>query len=148
MKAKIGLHVGFLACLGFLAAQFGGWVPATLFVGYVLLCEENDFLKMSALKALLVVVAANVLTFLIGAIPNILFELFDWVARIFGAKSSFSSLAGAAKFEQICNFLSWIVTTCKTVLMIVLAFMACRIKTIKLPVIDDLINKYARPEEA
>ena len=147
MKAKIGLHIGFFACLIFLAAQFGGLVPATLLVGYVLICEDNDFLRMSAVKAFLIVLVANVLIWLIGVIPDILFELFDRISRIFGADTPFGNLKAISKIEQIFNFFSWIVTTCKAILLVLLAVLAVRIKTIQLPLIDGLIDKYAGRKE-
>ncbi len=147
MKSKLGIHIGFLACICFLIAQFGGIVPLALLVGYILICEENDFLRMSALKALLIVLVVYVVNFLIGVIPDILFGLFDKVSRIFGADTPFSSLKAVSKIDQIFSFFSWIVSTCKSILLLLLAFMACRIKTIKLPVIDNLIAKYAGKEE-
>ncbi|MBQ6076395.1 MAG: hypothetical protein IJK86_09645 [Lachnospiraceae bacterium] len=147
MKSKLGIHIGFLACIGFLVAQFGGLIPATLLVGYVLLREENDFLRMSALKAFLIVLAASVLNFLIGVIPDILFELFDWISRIFGANTPFGSLKAIGKIDQIFNFFSWLVTTGKAILLVALAFLACGIKTIKIPFIENLIEKYASKDK-
>ena len=143
MKSNLGLHIGFFACLCFLIAQFGGIVPLVLVVGYVLICEQNDFLRMSAVKAFLIVLVTSVLTFLIGVIPDILFGLFDKISRIFNAETAFNNLKAISKINQVFSFFSWIVTTCKTVLLLLLAFLACRIKTIQIPVVDKLIDKYA-----
>ncbi|MBR4164617.1 MAG: hypothetical protein IKR43_00050, partial [Lachnospiraceae bacterium] len=65
MKSKLGIHIGFLACICFLVAQFGGLTPLALLAGYVLIREENDFLRMSALKALMIVLCAAVLNWLL-----------------------------------------------------------------------------------
>ncbi len=147
MKAKLGIHIGFFACIIFLVAQFGGLIPATLLVGYVLIREENDFLRMSAIKALLIVLVASVLNFTIGVIPDILFELFDKVSRIFGADTPFGSLRAVAKIEQVFDLFSWLVSTGKAILLLLLAILACWIKTVKLPVIDNMIGKYAGKEK-
>ena len=147
MKSKLGIHIGFLACLCFLAAQFGGLVPLTLFVGYVLIVEENDFLRMSAIKAFLIVLFVSLLNWLIGVLPDIIFELFDRISRIFGAETPFGNLKAINKIEQIFNFFIWIVNTCKAILLLLLAFLACRIKTIRLPLIDKLIDKFAKREQ-
>ena len=142
MKSRLGIHIGFLACICFLAAQFGGIVPITLLAGYVLICEENDFLRMSALKAFLIVLFVSVLNFLIGVLPDIIFELFDRISRIFGADTPFGNLSAINKIEQIFNFFIWIVNTCKALLLLLLAFLACRIKTVNVPIIDNLIDKF------
>ena len=147
MKSKLGIHIGFLACLGFLAAQFGGLVPLTLFVGYVLIVEDNDFLRMSALKAFLIVLFVSLLNWLIGVLPDIIFELFDRISRIFGAETPFGNLKAITKIEQIFNFFIWLVNTCKAILLLLLALLACRIKTIRLPLIDKLIDKFAKREQ-
>ena len=143
MKSKLGLHIGFFACLCFLVAQFGGLIPAVLLVGYVLICEQNDFLRMSALKAFLIVLFSSVLVFLIDVIPDILFGLFDKISRIFNAETAFNNLKAIVKIDQIFSFLSWIVTTCKSVLLLLLAFLALKVKTIPVPLVDGLIDKYA-----
>ena len=102
---------------------------------------------MSALKAFLIVLAASVLNFLIGVIPDILFELFDWISRIFGANTPFGSLKAIGKIDQIFNFFSWLVSTGKAILLVALAFLACGIKTIKIPFIENLIEKYASKDK-
>ena len=144
MKSKLGIHIGFLACLCFLTAQFGGLVPMILLVGYVLIVEENDFLRMSALKAFLIVLFVSLLNWLIGVLPDIIFELFDWISRIFGAETPFGNLKAINKIEQVFSFFIWVVNTCKTLLLLLLAFLACRIKTVRIPIIDKLIDKFAQ----
>ena len=136
MKSKLGIHIGFLACICFLVAQFGGLVPLILLAGYILLCEENYFLRMSALKAVLIVLLASVLSTLFTLIPNVLFDLCDRLSRIFGAETYFNNLAAISKINQIFSFLSWIVSTAKLLLLLLLAFLACGIKTIKIPFVD------------
>ena len=142
MKSKLGIHIGFLACICFLVAQFGGLVPLILLAGYILLFEENYFLRMSALKALLIVLASSVLTTLINLIPDVLFNLINWFTRIFGADTTFNNLKAISKITQIFSFLAWLVSTAKMLLLLLLAFLACRIKTIKLPFVDKLYDKY------
>ncbi|MCR5742405.1 MAG: hypothetical protein K6F92_01560 [Lachnospiraceae bacterium] len=148
MKAKLGIHVGFFACIVFLLAMFGGLTPLLLVAGYVLICEDNDFLRMSAIKALLIVIFVALLNYLIGVIPDILFDLFDWFSRIFNAETSFNSLGAILKINQIFNFIHWIVNTCEEVFLLLLAFLACGIKTVPVPFVEKLIEKYASKEQA
>lgn len=143
MKSKIGLQIGFLACIIFLVAQFGGIVPLTLLVGYVLVCENNDFLRMSALKAFLLVLFVSLIGWLLGSFSNIFIDAIDGFIGIFSADFSLGNLAFFRKIFQILNFIAWIVSTCKAIVLVLLAYLALRIKTIKLPLIDNLIDKYA-----
>ena len=142
MKSKLGIHVGFLACICFLVAQFGGLVPLLLLAGYILLCENNYFLRMSALKALLIVLFASLLSVLCTLIPDVLFDFIDKITRIFGAETYFNNLKAVSKINQIFSFLAWIVSTCKLLLLLLLAFLACKIKTLPIPFVDKLYDKY------
>ena len=142
MKSKLGIHVGFLACICFLVAQFGGWVPLVLLAGYILLFEENYFLRMSALKAFLILLFFTLLSTLINLIPDVLFDFINWFTRIFDAERTFNNLTAVAKINQIFDFLAWIVSTCRLLLLLLLAFLACRFKTIPVPFVDKLYEKY------
>ena len=51
MKTKLGISVGILAAATYLAALIG-ITPLLLVAGYILIVEENDFLKKTAVKAL------------------------------------------------------------------------------------------------
>ncbi len=145
MKSKLGIKIGFLACLCYLVGQFFGVVPLTLLTGYILLKEESDFVKISAIKAMLIVLFVYVLNALIGLLPDC-FTFIDWFTRIFGADTSFNSLKAVAKIDQILDFIIWIIGFCKKVVMLFLAFLACGMKTIKVPVVDGLIEKYVTKE--
>ena len=145
MKSKLGIHIGFLACLCFLVGQFLGTVPLVLLVGYILIAEESDFVRISAIKALLIVVFVSVLDALIGLLPD-LFTFIDWFTRIFNADTKFNNIEAIAKINQILDFIVWIILFCKKILMLLLAFMACGMKTIKVPFVEGLIAKYARKD--
>ena len=147
MKSKLGIDIGFFACICFLVAQFGGLTPLALLVGYVLIREENEFLRMSALKALMIVLCVSVLNWLIGVLPDIVFELLDRLSRLFGADTPFGSLAAINKIEQFFSFLSWIVNTCKAALLLLLAFLACRSTTVRIPLVDSTIETITKREQ-
>lgn len=51
MKTKLGISVGLLGTMVYFAALFGGYTPVILLAGYVLLFEENEWLKKAAIKA-------------------------------------------------------------------------------------------------
>lgn len=141
MKSKLGIHCGFLACLCFLVGQFFGGVALTILVGYILLREENEFLRFSALKALVLVLFVYGLNTIIGLLPDC-FGLIDTITRIADADTPFNSLEFVSKFNQFLNLITSIISYAKTILMLLLAVNACKIKTIKIPKVDDVITKF------
>ena len=141
MKSKLGIHCGFLACLCFLVGQFAGAVALTIMAGYILLKEENEFLRFSALKALVIVLFVSALNWIVDILPNCC-TFIDWITRIVNASQSFNSNEVISKINQIFDFILWIIGFAKSALMLLLAVKACKIQTIKLPVVDDVINKY------
>ncbi len=145
MKSKLGIHIGFLACLCFLVGYFFGSVPLVLLVGYILIAEDSDFVRVSAVKSLLIVLMVDVLVLLIGLLPD-LFDFINWFTRIFNADTQFNNTEAIAKINQIFDFIVWIVRFCEKILMMLLAFMACGMKTIKVPFVEGLIAKYARKD--
>ncbi|MBR0131681.1 MAG: hypothetical protein IKR27_09785 [Lachnospiraceae bacterium] len=143
MKSKLGIHIGFLACLCFLVGYFMGGISLIALVGYILIAEDSDFVRISAVKSLLIVLFVSVLHALVGLLPDV-FDFINWFTRIFNADTQFNSTEAISKINQIFDFIDWIIDFCKKILMLLLAFMACGMKTIKVPFIEGLIAKYAR----
>ena len=50
-KTRLGISVGMLGAAVYLTGLFSGYLVAILMAGYVLLCEENGWLKRSDIKA-------------------------------------------------------------------------------------------------
>ncbi|MBR6896631.1 MAG: hypothetical protein IKN24_00530 [Lachnospiraceae bacterium] len=146
MKTKLGISAGLLAFICFLVGQFFGGISFIVLAGYILLVEEDEFLRASALKALFIILFVDVLDLLVGLLPD-LFTLIDWFTRIFNAETRFNNVAAIAKIDQIIDFVMWIVLWCKKVLMLVLAFLALSKKTISVPFVEGFIKKHAKVEK-
>ncbi len=56
-KTKLGISVGLLGAAIYFMGLFSGYMVAVLLAGYVLLFEENEWLKKSAVKAIAVVLS-------------------------------------------------------------------------------------------
>lgn len=147
MKTKLGIGIGFAACIMYLAGFFGGYTVPVLIAGYVLVCEENDFLRKSALKALGVLLLFSCLSALINFIPDI-FGVIDDIMRIFGSSDTFSYMSVPNKINQILGFIKDILGICEKCLMLFLAYKAVRVQTVKVPVVDGLIDKFVPKKEA
>lgn len=134
-KTKLGISVGVFGAFIYVAALFGGYVASILLVGYVMLMESNEWLKKTSVKALATLACFSFASLLIGVIPDAL----DWIAsviNVFGANLYFSFINGI--FNVILQFISLL----KDVVFIVLIYKALNQGTLKLPVVDNLINKY------
>lgn len=135
MKTKLGISVAMVAAAAYLIGFFSGNVALLLIVGYVLLCESDEWLKKSVVKALAIGLVFALVSAVIGFIPNAI-SLVDGLVGIFGGNFSILFVS------RIINFINIVLTVFEKLLMLCLALMALDNKTIKLPLIDDLIEKH------
>ena len=136
-KTRMGISVGLLGAMLFAAALFGGYVAAILLSGYVLLFEENIWLKKSAVKSVALLVCFSVISAVIGLIPGLI-GFIDDICNVFGG--SFSILFISRVIAVINTALSLL----RIVLFLLLGFKALNQSTIKIPVVDDLIEKHMK----
>lgn len=132
-KTKLGLKttvVGAIAYLGFL---FGGYVAGLLILGYVLLIEEDTTLKVSALTALLVTLAASLINAVIGLLP-------DAVNVLESLLSVFKEHLSVAFLDNLYAFFARLISLLKTVAMLFLAGMCLLNKPVQLPFIKKLFD--------
>ena len=135
MKTKLGISVAMLAAGTYLLGLFSGYLALVLIAGYVLICESDEWLKKAVVKALVVTVAFSLASAIIGLIPNAI-NIVDSICNIFGG--SFSILF----ISRFINLINTLLNVFQKLLMLAFAFLALDGKTIKLPVIDDFIEKH------
>lgn len=134
-KTKLGISVGLFGALVFAAALFGGYMSSIIILGYVLLFEANEWLKKSAVKAVATLVVFSFVTAVIGLVPDAI----NWVANVI------NTFGGNVRFEFINDVFSdikGVISILKDLVFLGLIYKALNQGTIKLPVVDDLINKY------
>ncbi len=134
-KTKLGISVGLFGALVFAAALFGGYMSSIIILGYVLLFEANEWLKKSAVKAVATLVAFSFVTAVIGLVPDAI----NWVANVI------NTFGGNVRFEFINDVFSdikGVISILKDLVFLGLIYKALNQGTIKLPIVDDLINKY------
>ncbi|MBP3602870.1 MAG: hypothetical protein J6J79_01830 [Lachnospiraceae bacterium] len=135
MKAKLGISVGLLGAAIYFAALFGGYTPVILLVGYVLLFEENEWLKRAAVKAAVLMVSITFILAVIGLIPDLL----SWVNSLVAVfKGSFNYGVLSAIISVITKAID-IIRTC---LFLLLGMKALNQGTVAVPVVDQIVNKY------
>ena len=135
MKAKLGVSVGLLGAGIYLAAIFGGLTPVILMAGYVLLFEENEWLKKSAVKAIAIVLTFAFFVTVINLIPDLL----RWIATLV---SVFKGTFNYNVLSSIISVITQAIEIIRTCLFLLLGAKALNQGTVAVPVVDKLINKY------
>ena len=132
-KTKLGLSVGIVAAISYLMFFYGGLVAGLLVAGYILVCENDSWLKRVALKALALTLAFSVVNTLIYLLPSLL-NVFNNMVAIFGGYLRLTIIS------NIAEFLSSIVNIFELVAYIGLAIMALFGKSINFKPLDKLID--------
>lgn len=134
-KTKLGISVGITAAAIYFVAYFGGYVPAILMAGYVLIAEENQWLKRSAVKAVATLACFSALFAVIGLLPDAL----SWIGSLvdlFNGSFSYSVVS------KILSVITEALDIAKTVIFLMLGVKALTQATIKVPFVDNFLNKY------
>lgn len=134
-NTRLGISAGALGAAAYLAGFFGGYVVVVLLTGYVLLFEENAWLRRCVVKAAVILLF---FTFLIGCI-NIIPDILD-------AISNFSSIFGRSVtipiIYNIISFITSILTVFEKILILGLGIKATRQETIVIPAVDSLVSRF------
>lgn len=134
-KTRFGITVGLLGAAIYFMGLFGGYLVTALLVAYVLLFEENQWLKKSAVKSVALMVLFSLLSVLVHLIPNAI-SFIDDVVGIFGGSFYISFISSLA------NAVTSALNLIETVLFIGLGIKALNQGNIAVPVVDKLIDKY------
>ena len=132
-KSKLGISVALFGAALFFTG-FLGVTPLVLLAGYVLLFEQDIWLKKTAVKAALIVIFFNILLYcvnLVGYVPaaiNNLWGVFGGTFRYNG----FNNLLGLCR--NIINFV-------QVGLLLLCGFSALNKESFKIGFIDKIVNK-------
>ena len=141
MKTKLGISTCMTAGLVFLLAIVttfvsSSWVyamPFVLLVAYVLYKEEDLWLKASALKAVFLVIFLVLVSFLFGFV----YDLLDFI-NFFLQFADINIVDGFG----IISFFTNIIDVIGKIFLLILVISVFKGKTVKLPLIDNMINKH------
>lgn len=137
MKTKLGVSVGLFGAAAYFLGLFSGNVVLALLVGYVLLFEENEWLRRTAVKAMVIGIFFSVLTTVIGFIPDII-GIINNAAMVFGKTVSISVVS------KIITFILSVISFVRVVLMLILGFKALNQGTIRFGIVDKTIDKHMK----
>lgn len=134
-KTKLGITVGALGAITYFASFFSGYLVAIVLTGYVLLVEENAWLRRIVVKNMILLIGFSVSLAILNFIPDI-FGIIGNIVSIFNGSVSFS------KVNQIINVITASINIVQKVLFLGLGFKALNQGTIVIPFIDSLVSKY------
>ena len=133
-KTKLGISAALLGVVVCFSGLFSGYLLVFLLTAYILLMEENVWLKKTAVKTVAVLMVFSLLSAVLGLIPDLI-SVISSIFNIFNGSFSIrilSSIISAAR--SILGFL-------ETLLLLGLGFKALNQGTIKIPMIDKLVDK-------
>jgi len=133
MKTKLGISPELLGA----ALYFTGLIsiiPLVVMAGYVLIVEENEWLKKTAVKAVGVVIFFAILSSVVGLVSNSTSLLSDFVSLFRGTLS----LGWLNRILSICRTA---ISLVQALLLLLLGFMALKQGDIKLGSVDKVIEK-------
>ena len=134
-KTRLGISVGLLGAAIYLVGLFGGYVAMVVLAGYTLLFESNGWLRRSAVKAVVLMVAFSALNAVLGLIPDC-FSAIGEVVVLGGGEFQLVLL------NHLFSALIQLVDVVKKVLFLVLGAKALRQSTVVIPTVDEFISSY------
>ena len=143
-KTKLGISTGLLAALAYFSGCFSGYLLLFLVAGYLLLKEEDEWLKKNVVKAAVLMVVFSVATGVLGLVP----DLFSWLNSglgIINVSLYTIPFIGTIIISYINNIISFVIgaiNIIETVAFLLLGFSALKQKDIKIAPIDKMIEKY------
>lgn len=133
-KSKLGIPVGLLGALIYFVSVFSGYTCLLLLGGYILLFEQDSWLKKTTVKAFALMVIFSLLSTFIGFVPAIL-QIIDNVFQVFDGTLYISPV------YALLSALISIIDMVKKVLFIILGIHALSCKTVSLSEVDKIADK-------
>ena len=133
-KTRLGISAGLLGAAAYFLG-FLGIIPVVLVAGYVLLFEENEWLKRAVIKAVAVVVFFAILTAFVNLAANSRTLIIEFA-------NLFSDGARLPNFNSIIVIAKTVVSFAQTVFLLLLGFKALNQGNVGLGPVDNTINKH------
>jgi len=134
-KTKIGISVGMLGAAMYFMGLFSGYMVAVVLAGYILLCEDNEWLKKTAVKAIAVMLVFSFASAVVNMIPSAM-NFIDYVLAMFGGRFY------VAFISNLVAAVTTAINIVERVLLLILGVKALNQGTVAIPVVDGIINKY------
>lgn len=135
LKTKMGVSIALVgAAMYFLGAI--AFTPAVLLAGAMLIMEDNQWVKRQAAKMIGVVIVFSLLGIAIGWIDDVV-NVLNIIVHWFAKDAKYLSIPG-----NIESLLRTIIGAVEEVLLVVMGFMALKMKEIRFGVVDKLLDRF------
>lgn len=134
-SAKLGISVGLIGAIIYFSSAFGGYLIALLLCGYVLLAEDNPWLRKTSVKSVLLLVSFSLISVILSIIP----EIWGAITSLLMAFNKYPSSSFISGFNSAINS---VISIARSGMFVILGLKAFNQGTIRLPIIDALIDKY------
>lgn len=133
-KTKLGITIGMLSAVVYFTALIGGYIPLFLLAGYILLFEQNDWLKRVCYKAVALSMAFSIAVTVINLIPQAFSCLSSFLA-IFNGHISYNVIT------LIVSVITGVINIIEIILFLLLGFKAFKLQDVKVKKIDKFIEE-------
>lgn len=133
-KTKLGVTVALLGAALYFSGLFSGYIITIVLAGYVLLMEENLWLKKAAVKTVALMMVFSIISAVLGLVPGMV-NFIDDVFNIFN---------GSFSIRFVTNIITMLrsgLNLIETVLFLLLGLKALNQGTIPVPGVDKLVDK-------
>ncbi len=134
-KTKLGISVGLMGAIVCLAGYYSGVLALVLIGAYIFFKEENEWLKKLCVRVLVAVLAFCIVDSVLTIIPDVFGLLSDLVGLI-GISLRFTFI------NDLVYLVMDVIDLLQKLIFIGLGLKALNQGTIKLPVIDSMVDKY------
>lgn len=142
---KLGISIGLLGAIMCFSCIFGGYIVAFMVAGYILLCEQDKWLRRLTIKALCLLLGFSAIMTLVSFLPSILGFLNSFI-QLFD-----TSIPFAYKFTQFFDVINTGLSLFRTVVFFCLGYKALKGADFKLSILDQftekLLGKESEPAE-
>ena len=132
-KTRLGISIGLLGAAVYFMGVLG-IIPLVLVAGYILLFEQNEWLKGCAVKAAVIYVLFALIPVVVGVIG----DAFGFINVIIGWFPGTFRLSFPGEIDSLINIAAGLL---RAVLLLVLGFTALSQGSVKTGKIDDIVNK-------
>ena len=139
-KTKLGISQGMLGAVVYFTAALLGYISLFIVGGYILLVEKTEWLKKCVVKAVVLMLLYSLLSTVIGLIPQ-MFSFSNGEDVLLGGYYLY--LTGA---YQIVAAVLVVLNLARIGLFIALGGKALNEKTITIPIVDKMIDRYMDKE--
>ena len=139
-KTKLGISACLVAAAAYFLGLYSGYIITGLLVGYILLKEEDLWLRRNALRVIVLMLMFSLLGTAIYLIPNLL-SLVTELLQVFNVHFTFSVI------HNLFNLLSSVIDLVQRFIFISLGILALLKRNVRVPVVDAIINKYIVKQE-